>query len=32
MKEYRAAGITMDGKNYYYQGQLINIFLDVCAD
>lgn len=27
--EYQAAGVTMDGKNYYYQGQLVNIFLDV---
>lgn len=26
--EYQAAGITMDGKSYYYQGQLVNIFLD----
>ena len=26
--EYRAAGVTMDGKNYYYQGALVNIFLD----
>ena len=27
--EYQAAGVTMDGKNCYYQGQLVNIFLDV---
>ena len=27
--EYEAAGIAMDGKNYYYQGQLVNIFLDI---
>ena len=27
--EYQAAGITADGKNYYYQGQLVNIFLDI---
>lgn len=27
--EYRAVGITMDGKNYYYQGKLVNIFLDI---
>lgn len=27
--EYQAAGITMDGKNYYYQGQLVQIFLDI---
>ena len=30
--EYGAAGVIMDGKNYYYQGQLVNIFLDVRAD
>ena len=30
--EYRAVGVTMDGKNYYYQGQLINIFLDIRPD
>ena len=27
--EYQAVGITMDGKDYYYQGQLVNIFLDI---
>jgi len=27
--EYRAVGVTMDGKDYYYQGQLVNIFLDI---
>ncbi len=27
--EYGAAGVTIDGKNYYYQGQLVNIFLDI---
>ena len=27
--EYQAAGVTVDGKNYYYQGQLVNVFLDV---
>jgi beta-lactamase regulating signal transducer with metallopeptidase domain len=27
--EYQAAGVTMDGKDYYYQGQLVNIFLDI---
>ncbi len=26
--EYRAVGVTVDGKEYYYQGQLVNIFLD----
>ena len=29
MAEYRAVGVTMDGKDYYYQGQLVNIFLDI---
>ena len=28
MAEYRAAGVTMDGKDYYYKGQLVRIFLD----
>lgn len=28
-KEYQAVGVTVDGKNYYYQGQLVNIFLDI---
>ena len=27
--EYQAVGVTADGKNYYYQGQLVNIFMDV---
>lgn len=27
--EYQAAGVTIDGKNYYYQGHLVNIFLDI---
>ncbi len=27
--EYQSVGVTMDGKNYYYQGQLVNIFLDI---
>ena len=30
--EYQAAGVTVDGKNYYYQGQLVNIFLDIRAN
>lgn len=30
--EYRAVGVTMDGKDYYYRGQLISIFLDIRAD
>lgn len=25
---YKAVGVTVDGKNYYYQGKLVNIFLD----
>ena len=32
MVEYQAVGVTMDGKNYYYQGQLVNIFLDIRAN
>ncbi len=27
--KYRAVGVTIDGKNYYYQGQLVHIFLDI---
>ena len=27
--EYRAAGVTMDGKDYYYREQLVDIFLDM---
>ena len=27
--EYRAVGVTMNGKDYYYRGQLVNIFLDI---
>ena len=27
--EYQAIGVTMDGKNYYYHEQLVNIFLDI---
>lgn len=30
--EYQAVGVTVDGKNYYYQGQLVNIFLDIRAN
>lgn len=30
--EYQAVGVTMDGKSYYYQGQLVNIFLDIRAN
>lgn len=28
LAEYERYGITRDGKAYYYQGQLVNIFLD----
>ena len=31
MAEYQAVGITMDDKNYYYQGELIYVFLDIRA-
>ena len=27
--EYGPVGVTIDGKNYYYKGQLVNIFLDI---
>ena len=30
--EYQAAGIVMEGRDYYYQGQLVNIFLDIRAN
>lgn len=30
--EYQAVGVTMDGKDYYYQGKLVNIFLDIRAN
>ena len=30
--EYQSVGVTMDGKKYYYQGQLVNIFLDIRPD
>lgn len=29
IEEYQAIGVTKEGKNYYYQGQLVNIFLDM---
>ena len=32
MEAYQAVGVTIDGKNYYYKGQLVNIFLDVRAN
>lgn len=28
LAEYRAHGVTKDGKNYYYGGKLIRVFLD----
>ena len=30
--EYQSVGVTMDGKDYWYQGQLVNIFLDQRPD
>lgn len=27
--QYQAVGVTRNGKNYYYEGQLVNIFLDI---
>ncbi len=30
--EYQAVDVTMDGKDYYYKGQLVNIFLDIRAN
>lgn len=29
LAQYQAVGVTKNGKNYYYQGQLVNIFLDI---
>lgn len=29
---YGAVGVSMDGKDYYYRGQLVNIFLDIRPD
>lgn len=29
LEEYRAAGVTKKGKNYYYKEQLVNVFLDI---
>ena len=26
--EFQSVGVTIDGKDYYYQGQLVKIFLD----
>ncbi len=28
-EEYQTVGVVKNGKNYYYQGQLVNIFLDM---
>ncbi len=30
--EYRSVGIAMDGKDYFYKDQLVNIFLDIRAN
>ncbi len=32
MKEYQSFGVTKKGKNYYYEDQLVNIFLDKRPD
>lgn len=32
LKEYQSVGVTQNGKNYYYQEQLVNIFLDQRPD
>ena len=32
LKEYQSFGITKKGKNYYYEEQLVNIFLDKRSD
>ncbi|MDE7208150.1 MAG: M56 family metallopeptidase [Lachnospiraceae bacterium] len=29
LEQYQAVGVTKNGKNYYYQGQRVNIFLDI---
>ncbi len=31
-EEYKSVGVTKDGKKYYYQGQLVGIFLDMKPD
>lgn len=28
-EEYQCHGVTVNGKEYYYEGQLVNIFLDI---
>lgn len=30
--EYGPVGVTMDGKDFYYQGKLVNVFLDARPD
>ena len=30
--EYQSVGVAMEGKDFYYQGQLVNIFLDQRPD
>lgn len=30
--EYKALGITIDGKDYYYRGKLVHILLDMQAN
>ncbi len=32
LEQYQAVGVTINGKKYYYQGQLVNIFLDSRPD
>lgn len=32
LAEYAAYGVTWDGKDCYYQGQLVNVFLDIRAN
>jgi len=32
MEEYKAFGVTKKGKSFYYNGKLVNIFLDQRAD
>lgn len=27
--QYKAAGVTIEGRDYYYKGELVNIFLDL---
>ena len=29
LAQYREVGVIQNGKNYYYEGQLVNIFLDI---